>query len=379
MRKNIRCVALLLTMLLTTVVCVACGSDSTSTNSTENVKENKVVNNDFEDASSEILNANEVGNTIGNIASGGWLAKQDDWIYYNNGKGLYRIKTDGTERMQLCLDDAREINIIGESVYFVNNSGLKKINSNGEVETYIDPSDPAEREQEIEIYLDNSAENVIVVGDWIYYITGREGASQYNWYLHKIKIDGTEKQLLCNLEHGANSINVVGDWIYFAYGKGLEIEDIGIYKIKTDGTMLQQISNNVTSEIIVMDDYIYFYNSYTWHDEGAGLYRMKTDGTEKQRLFAPTEEEMFGFSDTIYNAGDYIFFYHEGYVDGKNIITWYKIKTDGTELQEVVELADTEKINGRVNVAIFDDYIYFKTDMGIYQMKADGTERMQLE
>ena len=41
------------------------------------------------------------GNTVGNIVNGGYVALQDDWLYYRNvsdGHKLYKIRIDGTDR-----------------------------------------------------------------------------------------------------------------------------------------------------------------------------------------------------------------------------------------------------------------------------------------
>lgn len=327
---------------------------------------------------------NEYGNTIGNIVSGGWLAKQGEWIYYNNDKGLYRIKENGTERTHLDLDDASYINVVGEWVYY-SYGGIKKVKCNGEKDTYIIPEDPTQTEYEIEYILDGPVGNQLYIcGDWIYYTTQREGKDDREYYLHKINVDGTGKQMLCDIT--AHSINVVGDWVYFVYGKNRNTEDKGIYKVKIDGTQLQKISSEYTEQITVIEEYIYFYCSFLYNPEegfteGAGIYRIKTDGTGRELLFkVPEEERMFyTFSDNIFVSKDYIFFYKVGYNDFGEFLTWYKMKTDGTELQEVEVLMATQRVGNRVKVAIFDDYIYFKIDDAIYQMKADGTGQLRLE
>jgi hypothetical protein len=124
-----------------------------------------------------------------------------DWIYYNKwitnsdnlGKdgsvttvsgldGLYKIKTDGTEKTKLCDDTATDIN----------------------------PS-----------------------GNWVYYINETDGEK-----LYKIKTDGTGNTKVCN-DGASFGINVAGDWIYYKIRTFFYFYfhyDGGLYKIKTDGT-----------------------------------------------------------------------------------------------------------------------------------------------
>ena len=74
--------------------------------------------------------------------------------------------------------------------------------------------------------------------------------------------------------------NVIGDWIYLNeayYGNNDFI--CGLFKVKTDGTLEQQLDDGVITDIIAIDDWIYY---GIFQD---GLYRIKTDGTGKQMLY----------------------------------------------------------------------------------------------
>lgn len=92
----------------------------------------------------------------GNINNGGFAAQQGDWIYYGqfSGGGPYKIKTDDTGKTKLS--------------------------------------------DVIPVYIN-------VAEDWIYYTSFISGG------ILKIKTDGTEET---ELPYLANNINVVGDWIY---------------------------------------------------------------------------------------------------------------------------------------------------------------------
>ena len=77
-------------------------------------------------------NINTSGNTSGNINNIGIAAQQGDWIYYSNYNGvdgdkIYKIKTDGTGKIELTGDRAFYINVAGDWIYYTNNDDGGKI------------------------------------------------------------------------------------------------------------------------------------------------------------------------------------------------------------------------------------------------------------
>ncbi len=204
--------------------------------------------------------------------------------------------------------------------------------------------------------------------------------------LYKCKEDGTEKTKIFNSEYGVYDINVIDEWVYF--------RDLGIYRIKTDGTYYEQIAaedirggvhlvdgkiyngseyrmnfdgsgkeriynNNVASgyTLNIVDGYIYFFDteSYT---ENEKIYKMKLDGSDPQAIYDGRTDYMIVDNGWIYFA-DY---------DNKDL---YKMKTDGTEKQLVAEahVMCILENNG---------WIYYVSDGGIYKIKTDGTEKRLL-
>jgi len=132
-----------------------------------------------------IYKAEEVGG-IGGINVVG------EWIYYAEKAGnLCKMRTDGTEKTVLkageaISPDGNYVNVAGGWVYYegdyydgdygVSPRALYKIRTDGTEDTLLDA---------------NPVRNVNVVGDWIYYYSyGKK------WGYHKIRTDGTEKQLL---------------------------------------------------------------------------------------------------------------------------------------------------------------------------------------
>lgn len=85
-------------------------------------------------------------------------------------------------------------------------------------------------------------------------------------------------------EHPAFNISVVGDWVYFLSSDAYS-DKTWLYKVKTDGTNEEKIKDaNVFAFLwtscLVIDDKIYYVNN---NDQNR-LYSMKTDGSEITRL-----------------------------------------------------------------------------------------------
>ena len=72
-----------------------------------------------------IPSVNTIGNSCGNLHSGGTVAQQGDWIYYNKfpSGGLYKVKIDGTGKIKLNDDSAFAINVVGDWIYYHNDTG----------------------------------------------------------------------------------------------------------------------------------------------------------------------------------------------------------------------------------------------------------------
>jgi hypothetical protein len=133
------------------------------------------------------------GESIGNINIVG------DWIYYydcTGGRNIYKIKTDGTNKIKLSSDS---------------------------IETY----------------------GLIVKNGWVYYINSDDGQSVY-----KIKIDGTNKIKLINEK--VNCINVTDNYIVYTDKNNI------IYRTGLDGKNKIKLSNIQTSFITITDGYIYY-------------------------------------------------------------------------------------------------------------------------
>lgn len=259
-----------------------------------------------------------------NVINAGVAAGQGDWIYYclkgKDGK-LTRVRTDGSERSVISDDKAENINVVGDWIYYRVMTNIYKVGLDGSKKTN----------------LNTMGFNLIVVGDWMYY-TGDGG-------FYKARLDGTQQTLIGKAN--ALSFNVYDDWIYYSdqgdtyrlhriktdgskqealtgvgatypkfAGKNLYyycVEDRHIYKAGLDGTSPVKLTDDRVGSFNLSGDWIYYFNV-----EDSKVYKMKLDGTERSVFLV---ESAHSFS----MAGDWIFYDNAN--DGWKL---YKIRTDGT-------------------------------------------------
>lgn len=202
---------------------------------------------------------NTRGNTIGNIANGGFVAQQGKWIYYRNTTidcKLYKIKTDDTGETLLNDDKSKYINVIGEWVYYVNESDGGKI--------YRIKTDGKDRTR-----LNTDKSNALNVLDgWIYYVNQTD-----NKKLYRITTDGKNRTKI-NDSKSAYPI-VMNGWIYYIN----ESKDKEVSKVKTDGSGGMILCGKGGASCLNLSGGTLYFNN-----DWGSLFRVGTDGSSYKML-----------------------------------------------------------------------------------------------
>ncbi len=178
-------------------------------------------------------------------------------------------------------------------------------------------------------------------GDWVYYSN-----NDYNYYLYKMRSDGSEKQIL-STDH-VLQINVVGEWIYYTSEKR---ESSGVYKIRLDGEKKTKLSSRRFYWMMVIEDEIYYVESFN----GGPLCKMNTDGTGKVIL----SDHICDYVNII---GDWIY-----YIDSSTHRV-YKVTTEGKGRTVVNSAVWFNNIRGE------DDYLFGDTLEELCRIKAGSSE-----
>lgn len=150
----------------------------------------------------------------------------EDWIYFciqgDDGKeGIYKIRTDGTERTCLYSGRTNYLVVDHDFIYF---EGYRDCNL---YRMKLDGS-------ELELVFDDTLQWSFNIADgWIYY------CSQNDHCMYKVRTNGTDKQKVCS--DYASDMSIVGDWIYYKAEIQTEASAYQIQcRIKNDGTERQE-------------------------------------------------------------------------------------------------------------------------------------------
>jgi hypothetical protein len=263
-----------------------------------------------------------------NLANGGQLAVQGDWIYMNpasKNQGpnqLVKVRKDGSGEVKLSDDNARNINVVGDWLYYSVNTpaenkmnGIYKIRTDGTERTLVSSSPIGQ---------------MWVLGDWIYYIqqTYIQTEDAYGGYfmpngIHKMKLDGSEDQ---ELVAGSQIYRfyLTSEKIYFTMREKPE-QSSGLFSINPDGSDLKKLQGDGDiTQAVLIDSWLYYVDKF-----GKRLNKMSLDGS----IVIP-----------LFTSGTYIssLQYREGWIYMVNgsfgvhgAAALAKLRTDGTGYSEL--------------------------------------------
>ena len=280
---------------------------------------------------------NVIGNTRGNLESGGYAAVQGEWIYYSTFDAFYKMKLDGSENKKIFNKAVNNINVVGDWIYykipFLNNVYCIKVKGGKEKTLLTNVCDFVVVKNKIfytsskngYLYrVDTNLENetlliekdcrhvLDITTDAIYW--GKEDVlyvSDFNgkiirsikeFYPNGFIVDGNAIYESANIKisdaktgkeikqlfketGGAMDINISGDWIYFVYWE----DKSRLYKIKKDGTQMTKLTDMSVMYFSVAGDWIFYTKKEIEDSEGilgssSDRYKMRTDGSENQMI-----------------------------------------------------------------------------------------------
>ncbi|MDD4493088.1 MAG: DUF5050 domain-containing protein [Eubacteriales bacterium] len=288
--------------------------------------------------SNEIKYKNNIkGNSNGNLINLGLVSRQNEWIFYSNfsdGGKLYKKRIDGSEKTLLSNDTCRQINVVGDWVYYCNESD-KNI-----YKVKIDGTEKINLQKKCLYYM-------YVEGDWIYF----ENIDQSGF--SKMKIDGSEFSIIFSDQIWSASI--ANEWIYYSNESGDDSDYRNLYKIDINGknkTIIDK-TDNIWASIPI--------GNIVYYERGCGeFFKINSDGSEKLKI-AEVGHEGFNIS------GDWLFY---GDIDDE---MGYRIKLDGSSKSKIIN-------DYLININIIDDWIYYtvyesQNVKKMYRIRFDGSNK----
>ena len=183
-----------------------------------------------------------------------FLAVVENWLYFSSSNGIFRMRIDGTQMENIDPTFAVRMDIVGEWIYFADiERNAYRISTNG-----------SQREE-----VDIQAVRFFIIEDWLIYLDSTDLS------INRVRRDGTEH---IRLSDGLSSLfDVYDGWIYFSQASG---GSVNIYKIRLDGTEHHQIIDEPGFFGNIYDGWI-FYSHY--HSDGR-IYRSSLDGAVRKRI-----------------------------------------------------------------------------------------------
>lgn len=251
-----------------------------------------------------------------------------------------------------------------------------------------------------EISEDIGATDINIQDGWIYYCKGWDGTNKSaDSYLslYKVKVDGTDRQLLSRDE--CISVQIYGDYIYYSNRD----DNFSIYRIRTNGEGREKLNSYDSIDLCVADSGIYYIN----RADGNSIYQIPLAGGEGYKLGEVACKSLQIYNNSLYFIGEddgciyslsleqglimvnndscEVFNISDGWIyysnnsDGGRL---YKARLDGSDKQK---LSDEETCH---TIHVIGDYVIYAYSTrdnsgnwvwhGYYMMKKDGSEKQDL-
>lgn len=221
-------------------------------------------------------NSNTVGNSLDNIDKGGYLASQDDYLFYyleSSAAGLYCSKTDGTEKQKLAEGNISCINVVDDKIYYVKDEyvsnpseqienlhtfNLYSMDLNSKIETQL-------IENCGHAYVDTNCIYYLFTIDMIEYRNRNLFIPENQTYLYRYDIKTSNSELL--VPEKVVSYRIVNDKIYYMTSEQEAIYSISAnpdqkspdvvyqpeYDPFKDESFIAYFTNRTNDELIISD------------------------------------------------------------------------------------------------------------------------------
>lgn len=249
-----------------------------------------------------------------------------DWIYETTETGIVKYDTVGNNYTYVSPVEAKEVIVDKNWIYYISeeNGMIKKTELNKDQEIQIDTK--------------------------LYTYISKKDNKQYSLMQRPMKDEALPTDEIIVLGQESESLAISGDTLFFN-----NVEEGGlIYKVKTDGSELTEVLDDIAEDIVVSGEWVYYSNDKSLRS----IYKVKTDGSDKQ-LLTNSYASWFDVSGNwiYYKTGD----------------TIYKIKDDGSSKAEVIE--DDNTIN---EPHLFGQWIYYISAKGYFKVRTDGSGKEKL-
>ncbi len=292
-----------------------------------------------------ILKINPVSNPADLLKGNGVSSfefEKDGWIYTTTGKGIYKMKTDGTSKTKISEINAHKMVVISDWIYFINYDHLNWI-----YRMKLDGS-------EVGLVSNHPSSHFIVKDEWIYFEA---------YTLDRVRTDGTGYTNLAYSLSGDINPPFFIENNKIIYQVRLDDYFTQIMRCDLDGKNNAKLLQGINYLFNVENGWIY----YDVHDfsgmDPHTIYRIDFSGQHKTRMIDESRIDVIGTYDSWV------------YVYGRNRTAIIRMKADGSQSSVIITIPDgnienTLIINSKLIISAMD---YIDVIKRIYISDLDGT------
>lgn len=266
--------------------------------------------------------SNTIGITPGNLVNGGRLAQRGEWIYYSTIDGLYKTKEISDNDQLLCEGDSIEnINVLGEWIYYTDHGkggGVFRMRTDGTERTQLYASEET-----------MVCEQLVVTSDQLFLCVG-DDTGDGNVSPGDIYVMNTDDKKMNVFKSGCCTL------LGIQKGQLFFTEDETIKKIRLDGKEEKTIGGDISlcSEIVVEGDWIYCAVYDETSSTGSNLIKINIESEEKQVLC-----EINNVEDSLNVKDGWIYYVHWGWdEEERSLISSARVTTEGESNEILFQL-----------------------------------------
>ncbi|WP_078427133.1 DUF6612 family protein [Alkalihalobacterium alkalinitrilicum] len=225
----------------------------------------------------------------------------EDWIYYSDEKdgfNVYRMSKDGSDVEKISSDYAIDLRVVDEWLFYKTNNPL---NNN-------QPLYMVHSKDGVKLQIVDNLFRYTVYEDQVLYQKEPQG----NLYL--LEIDEMRQTYPQMLDYSVRRFIVEAGWIYFESA----VDDGKIYRVRLDGTQVEQLTRDESQGFNVVDETLYFTNV----SEGHSLYQLDLNTLESAKL----DER----GSHIHIINDRL--YYSKHISGLEL-GWFQMNLDGSKAE----------------------------------------------
>lgn len=290
------------------------------------------------------------GNTSGNISNGGISVSSSEWIYFMNyadSSRLYRIRKNGDAEEKVSDNQAYFLNLMGNDLIYCNGSDGNRLYRMNLDDLSSSPISS------------DACENVLVSGEWIYYINRSTEEDKENYgSIFKVRPDGSGREKVSGNQ--VQSFTVSEDLIFY-----LDPEKQFLHRMKTDGTGQTALLERPSAGILIYEELIYYLNTENGENT---IWKMDRDGKENRKLSGDK-------AASLNVSGGYI--YYSATLSDSSDLEMRRMDLDGKNVM-------TFNDDNAVTMSIHEDWlVYIDIDFTTFMIvqtfvRTDGTGRKDL-